>query len=86
MFSGIPLLCSLVLTLGVSTEDADAARQIVHATGVRGGLVVHAGCGDGRLTAALRVDDGYLVHGLDADRWYPLRKWTECWRLAASRT
>lgn len=67
IFSGIPLLCSLVLTLGVSTEHADAARQIVQATGVRGGLVVHVGCGDGRLTAALRVGDGYLVHGLDAD-------------------
>ncbi len=67
MVSGISLLSSLVLVLGISAEDADTARQIVRATGVSGGLVVHVGCGDGRLTAALRIDDGYLVHGLDAD-------------------
>ena len=41
------------------------ARQILSTTGVRGGLVVHLGCGDGRLTAALRSSDAYLVHGLD---------------------
>jgi len=45
----------------------DQAEAILKAAGVRGGLVVHLGCGDGRLTAALRADDGYLVHGLDTD-------------------
>ena len=45
----------------------DAAAQIHEATGVSGGLLVHLGCGDGRLTAALRAGDGYLVHGLDSD-------------------
>jgi len=45
----------------------DAARQILDATGVRGGLVVHLGCGDGKLTAALGAGDGFLAHGLDAD-------------------
>ena len=29
--------------------------------------MVHVGCGDGKLTAALRAGDGYLVQGLDAD-------------------
>jgi len=43
------------------------ARQILDATDVQGGLIVHLGCGDGRLTAALRADDRYLVHGLDAN-------------------
>ena len=43
------------------------ARQILDATGIRGGLVVHLGCGDGTLTAALRADDRYLVQGLDTD-------------------
>jgi len=43
------------------------ARQILAATGVKGGLIVHVGCGDGRLTAALRANDSYLVHGLDPD-------------------
>jgi outer membrane protein assembly factor BamB len=46
-------------------EDAAAtARQILAETGVQGGLVVHLDCGDGRLTAALRPHEGFLVHGL----------------------
>jgi outer membrane protein assembly factor BamB len=36
-------------------------------SGVRGGLVVHLGCGDGKLTAALRANGSGLVHGLDTD-------------------
>ena len=46
---------------------AKQAKKILEATGVSGGLVVHLGCGDGRLTAALRANESYLVHGLDAD-------------------
>jgi len=41
-----------------------SAEDILKDTGVIGGLVIHAGCGDGRLTAALHAGDGYLVHGL----------------------
>jgi hypothetical protein len=48
-------------------DHAAIARRIISATGVRGGLVVHVGYGDGRLTAALRASDSYLVHGLDHD-------------------
>ncbi|KPK41736.1 MAG: hypothetical protein AMK72_14950, partial [Planctomycetes bacterium SM23_25] len=44
-----------------------SAQQILEASGVKGGLVVHLGCGDGQLTAALRAGDAYLVHGLDTD-------------------
>ena len=29
--------------------------------------MVHVGCGDGKLTAALRANDAYIVHGLDAE-------------------
>ena len=43
------------------------ASQILNQTGVKGGLVVHLGCGDGAITAALRANEGYLVHGLDTD-------------------
>ena len=52
---------------GVSTTPSGQAEQILQATGVQGGLLVHVGCGDGRLTAALRRSDSYLVHGLDCD-------------------
>ena len=46
---------------------ADAAKEILADTGTAGGLVVHVGCGDGKLTAALGTGDGFLVQGLDAD-------------------
>jgi outer membrane protein assembly factor BamB len=45
----------------------EQAQQILDASGVKGGLVVHVGCGDGKLTAELRANDSYLVHGLDTD-------------------
>ncbi len=65
----------LVLALAVAPRFASAqwpfgsqrsqARKILYAAGVKGGLVVHIGCGDGKLTTALRASDGYVVHGLD---------------------
>ncbi len=50
-------------------EDSaeDTAKKILGDTGVTGGLVVHVGCGDGKLTAALRAGDSYLVQGLCTD-------------------
>ena len=50
-----------------SAGEAVTAEAILKAAGVRGGLVVHLGCGDGRLTADLAAGDQYLVHGLDTD-------------------
>jgi len=46
---------------------ASSARRIVDASGIRGGLLVHVGCADGKLTARLRVSDAFVVHGLDTD-------------------
>ncbi len=62
-------LTVLAAALAASSEtvQAEAAAEILKTTGVQGGLVVHLGCGDGKLTAALRAGDRYLVHGLDAD-------------------
>ena len=50
-----------------ATLQAESAQSILEVTGVKGGLVVHVGCGDGKLTAALRANESYVVHGLDAD-------------------
>ncbi len=47
--------------------EAETAAEILRQTGVRGGFVVHLGCGDGRLTAALRASEAYMVHGLSSD-------------------
>jgi len=53
---------------GADEASAEAeARRILQDAGVRGGLVVHVGCGDGRLTAALHASDAFLVHGLARD-------------------
>ncbi len=48
-------------------EAADIAGKIVERSGVRGGLAVHVGCGNGRLTAALGAAGDFTVRGLDAD-------------------
>ncbi|NQT15581.1 MAG: PQQ-binding-like beta-propeller repeat protein, partial [Planctomycetes bacterium] len=52
-----------------SNSERQAAR-ILDQSGVSGGVIVHVGCGDGRLTAALGADERCLVLGLartDAD-------------------
>jgi len=41
------------------------AEEILKTCNVKGGLIVHIGCGDGSLTAALRANESFLVHGLD---------------------
>jgi len=49
------------------TDVANEAREILNAGNVKGGLVVHLGCADGEVTAALHAEGAFLVHGLDAD-------------------
>jgi len=70
--TGIALL--LFLLLGSLSGVVQAVRRaqavawdILSATSTRGGLVVHVGRGDGRLTAALRAGPGYVTQGLDRD-------------------
>ena len=57
--------CQACLT-GLGAEAADTkpgnpARQILAETGVCSGLIVHLGCGDGRLTVALGAGGCCLV-------------------------
>jgi outer membrane protein assembly factor BamB len=64
-------LLIIVITLcsaAVAQTSQQLANEILTATGVHGGLVVHFGCGDGQLTAALRASDSYLVQGLDSSQ------------------
>ncbi len=59
----------LLLCCGGLLSAADpSAEEILRATGFSGGLIVHLGCADGRLTADLGADEKYLVHGLDTER------------------
>ena len=62
---------SAAAVLNVSdTRGAErvSAEKILSAAGVKGGLIVHLGCGDGKLTAALKVNDGCVVQALDTDQ------------------
>ena len=69
-FVALVLVCAAGAThAGTSAKGAEEAlaQSIRAATGVTGGLVVHLGCGDGKLAAALHAATGALVHGLDTD-------------------
>jgi len=46
---------------------AESVADIVKDVNFKGGLIVHLGCGDGKLTAALHVNESCLVHGLDTE-------------------
>ncbi len=65
------LLCAVSVVFvhsSVAAQSAGPERRaadILRACNVDGGFVVHVNCGDGRLTAALRAGDAYVVHGLD---------------------
>ncbi len=59
--------CGWSVVMAQPSGPEQRAKEILDATGVKGGLVVHIGCGDGKLTAALRAGESYLVHGLATD-------------------
>ena len=67
IFVLVMLLSSLAAAAQAGAESRLAERIIGNA-GVKGGLIVHIGCGDGKLTAALRTSEAYLVQGLDTDQ------------------
>lgn len=55
------------LLMPLSVFAADEASDILSTSGVKGGIIVHVGCGDGKLTQALRQHERYQVHGLTQD-------------------
>ena len=55
--------CLLLMLPAWASARGDVA-QLARSSGVKGGLIVHLGCGDGKDTAKLLLDDRYLVHGL----------------------
>lgn len=67
-FAFIFFVAYTLSVVGVQASSYEhKAKKILSATGVKGGLIVHIGCSDGKLTALLRANDRYLVHGLDKD-------------------
>jgi outer membrane protein assembly factor BamB/SAM-dependent methyltransferase len=62
----VAFVCVWAGLLG-AVGKCETAQEILDATGVKGGLIVHLGCGDGELTAALHAGDNCTVQGLDPD-------------------
>jgi len=85
---------SLILAATVCAETArETADRIFALSGVKSGVVVHYGCSDGQVTAALCRDASTLVQGLSPDaekveairrrlarRELPGRVTVRCWR------
>jgi outer membrane protein assembly factor BamB/ubiquinone/menaquinone biosynthesis C-methylase UbiE len=65
-----PFLVSLIFAVAFAegpTNEEKLATKIMEASGRHGGVIVHIGCGDGKLTTALKLDDRFVVQGLDRD-------------------
>ena len=60
-------LAILCLSSFVFAADTPSGAEILQAAGTSRGLIVHLGCGDGRLTGDLYAGEDCIVHGLDAD-------------------
>ncbi|MBE3099143.1 MAG: PQQ-binding-like beta-propeller repeat protein [Planctomycetes bacterium] len=58
------LLLGLVLPAGRSAT-AQTAKDALTASGFKGGLIVHLGCGDAERTLQLRTGDNCIIQGLD---------------------
>lgn len=56
-----------LLSICFSVCSAQTPVQTLQESGIRGGLIVHLGCGDGKLTIGFCANDRYLVHALDTN-------------------
>ena len=64
VFLSVTVSSFAALDDGAAQGEAD---RILSASGVQGGIVVHLGAGDAKLTAALRKNASFQVQGLDRD-------------------
>jgi outer membrane protein assembly factor BamB len=65
---GVSSVIVLCFTNALAADPYDSqADTILQDSGVKGGLVVHVGATDGKLTAALGAKKQYVVQGLSAD-------------------
>jgi SAM-dependent methyltransferase len=66
--SGIVIAAIIIISLLYSVNNhVSEAENILDKTGVKGGLIIHAGTTNGKLTTALYTNDRYLVQGLARD-------------------
>jgi outer membrane protein assembly factor BamB len=57
----------VLLAIASPALSASPIRELVDKSGVRGGLIVHLGCGDGQQTSDLVGHGSFVVHGIDTD-------------------
>jgi len=55
----------VMAVLATRADEATLAKSIRDEARFTGGLIAHVGCDGGELTAALRINDRTIVHGLD---------------------
>jgi outer membrane protein assembly factor BamB len=68
ILASVSLCFGLLLASNARAAGPEAdAKAIVAQSGIKGGLIVHIGAGDGQLTAALRVNGSFQVQGLESD-------------------
>ena len=66
--TGLVFACSVSATAQQPHQGENSlAEYLLNRSEVSGGFAVHVGCGDGQLTAALRKNERYMVHGLSQD-------------------
>ena len=62
------LLMTLLAGMPPAIANSDTAKRLLERSRTKGGLVVHVGCGDGRLGIAIAEEEAHVVvHGLDSD-------------------
>lgn len=71
-FCGKSVFVSIAFAFGMAASaawasPAEEAKEIAALADLHGGLILHVGCGDGQLTAALRLAENCVVQGLEAD-------------------
>jgi len=66
--SGIVIAAIIIISIFYSVDNhVSEAENILDKTGVKGGLIIHAGTTNGKLTTALHVNGRYIVQGLAQD-------------------
>ncbi len=68
LITSMAVMLCLPIWSAQGAQQNELAQTILDKTGIKGGLVVHLNCNDGKLTSALRANDRYLVHGLDTNK------------------
>jgi len=67
LIGGAACFALLVFVGRTAVADSSTSADVLKKAGIKGGLVVHVGCGDGKFTAALHASDSYIVQGLTTD-------------------